>query len=692
MKHRILNILSNTFFIALVLFAIVFVFIPEGMFQKHKIDLVLSEIIQENSFIFYEDLDSDGKSEKIRRYIDPNGMNALNVYLIDGTIVDQFNFGREAVLSWLFFAYDRDNNGFKEIYDLSHSNDSIFLNWVEPLNENDNVPHSVFVTTMPYNRYGNIDYDGRSFQIADLNNDGYNEILFSVTGGYSKFPRRIFAYDFENDSICSSPFTGAKCYISEIKDINDDGYPEVILSTSANANIQHNDTILDDEHSYLIVLDHNLNFQFKPVSFYGYPSGVRAFAGKTGENWFLFGIFHLAGVNGESQKLFMYDIGGEEIKHIEIPGKGADFIRSKTDTTTFVLIEKNGRISFYDEKLDKKYSQQVHFKLKYQFDLDRDGNYEWIDYSADNTRTVYVYTFDFSECTTVTFPIGGKNKYCFKISGIQSPEKGLFQVQKDEYNYIYKYYKNKYYYLRFPFYCGIYLFLLLVVYVIQRLQRYQTERKMAIEKQISELQLKTVRSQMDPHFTFNALNSINNIIYKEDKKTAQRYFTKFSKLVRSTLEVADKITRTLEDEIEFTSNYLALEKLRFKEKLNYEINVAGNVDKSLHIPKMIIQIYAENAIKHGLKYKEKDGLLKIDVSQEDSILRIVIEDNGIGRKKAAELNTRSTGKGMKIMKTIGELYYKLYKSQIRQTIDDLYDENGNPSGTRVTVEIISKPE
>jgi sensor histidine kinase YesM len=241
-------------------------------------------------------------------------------------------------------------------------------------------------------------------------------------------------------------------------------------------------------------------------------------------------------------------------------------------------------------------------------------------------------------------------------------------------------------------YIGIYLFLLLIVYIIQKLQRYQTERKIAIEKQISELQLKTIRSQMDPHFTFNALNTISSIIYREDKEKAHRYFTKFSKLVRATLEASEKITRTLNEELDFTENYLMLEKIRFKDKFEYEIKLAENVNKEILIPKMIIQIYVENAIKHGLKHKEKDGLLKIDISQNKTILKIIIEDNGIGRKRAAELETFGTGHGMKIMESIGKLYFKLYKTEIRQKIEDLYDTKGNAAGIRVVVEILKKEE
>ncbi len=236
----------------------------------------------------------------------------------------------------------------------------------------------------------------------------------------------------------------------------------------------------------------------------------------------------------------------------------------------------------------------------------------------------------------------------------------------------------------------IFLLLLFLGYFILNLRRRRMQQREKTEKQISELQLKTIRSQMDPHFTFNALNSISTAIYKENKENAYRYFTKFSKLIRSSLEVSDKISRTLEEEIDFTRNYLDLEKIRFKENFNYLINVDQKVDQQLTIPKMIIQNYAENAVKHGLKHITEDRKLNIDIKQFYDHIKIIVEDNGVGRESAAKQKQFSTGKGLAIMNSIYDLYFKLYKIRIKQEIEDLYDEHGNPAGTRVIISIPSE--
>lgn len=192
---------------------------------------------------------------------------------------------------------------------------------------------------------------------------------------------------------------------------------------------------------------------------------------------------------------------------------------------------------------------------------------------------------------------------------------------------------------------------------------------------------------MNPHFTFNAINSISSVIYKEDKKTAYNFFTKFSDLIRYTLNNAEKIAVPLADEIEFVTNYLDLEKFRFKEKFYFEIQVGDRVDRNVKVPRMILQTFAENAVKHGLSQLEKEGILKIHLSQNDKILKIVVEDNGIGREAASKLSIHGTGKGMRIIDQIFELYQKLKGKRITHDVEDLKDSKNKATGTRVTIEL-----
>ena len=136
----------------------------------------------------------------------------------------------------------------------------------------------------------------------------------------------------------------------------------------------------------------------------------------------------------------------------------------------------------------------------------------------------------------------------------------------------------------------------------------------------------------------------------------------------------------------FVENYLDLEKLRYKDKFIYKITISDNVDHNWRIPKMVLQTYVENSIKHGLRHKETGGLLTIHIKANNKQLELSIEDNGIGRKKAAEVSTGSTGKGLGIMEHYFTLFNKYNDTKIRHEIIDLTDA-GVAIGTRVVVTI-----
>jgi len=212
-------------------------------------------------------------------------------------------------------------------------------------------------------------------------------------------------------------------------------------------------------------------------------------------------------------------------------------------------------------------------------------------------------------------------------------------------------------------------------------------RKAQKEKEIIELQLKTIKSQIDPHFAFNAINTIASFIYSEDPDVTYDYFTRFARMIRNILEDNEKISRLLTEELDFVRNYLELQKMRFKDKFDYEILLDENIPPDTTIPKMIVQTYAENAIKHGLMHRKEGGKLTINVKKEDSRLLVTIEDNGVGREMAAQLNPNTTRRGLKIMEQIIELYGKLYHTGITQDIIDLADVDGRPLGTRVVLTV-----
>lgn len=227
---------------------------------------------------------------------------------------------------------------------------------------------------------------------------------------------------------------------------------------------------------------------------------------------------------------------------------------------------------------------------------------------------------------------------------------------------------------------------IILVYTIRRILQHQ-KRKAIAEREKIELQLKTIKNQIDPHFAFNAMNMVGSLVYKGDPDTVYDYFTRFARLIRSTLQDSEKIARPLEDELEFVKNYIEIQKTRFKDKFNFDLTVDDNTDLTIEVPKMIIQTHAENALKHGLMHRKENGLLTIAIHQQNKRLSIEIKDNGIGRKKAAEVSKGSTGKGMQIIQQIFTLYNKLFGYKIEQEVIDLTDDNGEAAGTKVVMTI-----
>lgn len=225
------------------------------------------------------------------------------------------------------------------------------------------------------------------------------------------------------------------------------------------------------------------------------------------------------------------------------------------------------------------------------------------------------------------------------------------------------------------------------------LELKETQKRLALEKQYRNSELKALKAQMNPHFIFNALNSIQEYIILNEKNLASDYLGKFADLMRNYLHQSDAGTITLQEEVESLEMYLELEALRFGEDLNYTIEVAKNIaTESVQIPTMLVQPYAENALKHGLLHKKGERNLKVTFSQpNEKTLRCTVIDNGIGRKAAATLKNRrgDTHKSFATQANENRLDLLNYKKnkQIGVHITDLYDPLENPIGTKVTLDI-----
>ncbi len=226
--------------------------------------------------------------------------------------------------------------------------------------------------------------------------------------------------------------------------------------------------------------------------------------------------------------------------------------------------------------------------------------------------------------------------------------------------------------------------------------RYKNDEIALKNEQIAkanlELEKRMLRAQMDPHFIFNSLNSIQHLIAMDDKYAALKYLSTFSKLMRQTLENSISISVPIADEIQLLECYLTLEGLRFNRCFDYQIDIDDTVDiYNTEIPFLLIQPYVENAIVHGLMPKKKDSKLEVSLSSYDRKLHCSIKDNGIGRSAAREIkNKRKRGHCSRGMSVTQRRLALLNKDPAHQTfikITDLFDERDNAAGTMVKISI-----
>lgn len=237
------------------------------------------------------------------------------------------------------------------------------------------------------------------------------------------------------------------------------------------------------------------------------------------------------------------------------------------------------------------------------------------------------------------------------------------------------------------------LFFTFYKYQIRKIEK-QNEillQKNELEKNLNLSTLKAIKSQMNPHFFYNALNTIQSYILANDKKQAVNYLSKFSSLTRNILEMTEKEFISINEEITTMSLYLDIEKARFDKDFEYEINTENISDLEHKIPSMLLQPYIENAVKHGLLHKNGLKKLLITFSKNGDKIRIEIDDNGIGRQKSAELNAiknkNHNSFATNAMQNRIDLLNKNNKNKITIDFIDKMNQSQQSQGTTVVIEI-----
>lgn len=298
-----------------------------------------------------------------------------------------------------------------------------------------------------------------------------------------------------------------------------------------------------------------------------------------------------------------------------------------------------------------------------------------------------------SQRNTVVYNKLSEGTYTFQLRAKNGDVKS--EIKEVKFVVLGVFYKQWWFYLV----CMLGICMLIWYYYYSKNKRLQEKQQLLLDKQSKEmenifLKLESLRSQMNPHFIFNALNSIQDYILHNEKKLARTYLVKFSRLIRLYLEHSQKDAISLQEELVALNLYLELEKDRFEDSFKYEVAVSKQIDiEQVNIPTFLLQPYVENAIKHGLLHKKDNRELSvtIDIDQNKQQLICVIDDNGVGREASRIINSKkpfypksfsSAANAKRI-----ELLNKTREKRIHLHIEDKKDTESNATGTKVTVTI-----
>ncbi len=686
MKH-LRNFYSSPYVLSLIPFIVISLLVQNGI-KKYSLEIVSSITVSKDSYVWFEDLDNDGSSEKIVAVNQPTS-TGLAFSNVNG-IINHFGFNGNfnfVSKSCLFITGDKDDNGTKEIYAFTLAGDSIFLHIIDDYKDSSIPVRNHFIaTTGPGMK--SPDPFIIPAEMEDLDGDGIKELIFGIGSGYSEYPRRVYSYYIHKDSLVTSPESSYFIWRILQADINGDGKREIIPYGYATTNISPEKAVYHDFSSFLIVLDQNLRFLFPPLEFPGRYSKVTPFTINKGDENSL-GILYNQASGLVKSIIYFVTPGGMLSDSIQLPFHAINCLNTSLsgNENLYLLEIPRDKLGLFNASFQQLKILKLADDIRViQMDIDLDGKDE-ILIALPEEGKIYIFREGLNNPVSAQVTFEGYNSdiITLKIDGNETP---LISVQSGPKQYMLKYRKNPGYPYYLFFYPGIYLAILAFALTIKSIQKNQLKKKYDNENKIAQLQLALIKSQLDPHFTLNAINSIIYSLEYTDRRVAGDQLRRFANLYRNLLLSATSVQWSLGEELDFCSDYLVLEKMRFGEKIDYRITCPDNVKKTTLVPKLFIQIHVENAIKHGLSLLDSEGLVTINLNKINGILSVEITDNGVGRQKSKSQKRITTSKGLEIISELYSIYNKYYDEKISYELIDLY-HNGSAAGTKVNIRIIN---
>lgn len=682
---KLKSIIFSIWFLALIIAFPAIVIVIQKI-EKYNISLVNKKLSRTHELVHFADLDSDGTKEKILSFLANDEIFSIQCLHSNGTLEDQYNFPKSFSIGLRNIFFDDTNkNGFTEIYGFTINSDSVFLNYIEPFNENDEFT-TIFITTVNTDFRKELDVYVPEVLFADLNGDGLNEVIFSVEVGYNWFPRKIYAFDASKGKIKESQNFGSHFNSFAAVDVNSDGRSEILCVSSSAHNIPKETPVkYVDDRSRLFLFDSDLNELRPPINFSpGLGSRTKYFI--TGENKII--VNHInKSYNPPLSYAFRFDLEkfqpeGDTLFYNLTEIHDIQFFQETENT--FAVFSTLGNFFRINERAEiiykKKFGDEPQYSLRGMCNFENSGLTYFVSSLTDQKLCIY-----FDEFKRKYELIN--QDYSTSLVVVKVPNKPEFIVISNSLIMEYEITRNRLFFLIAPVILGIYFLSVFFIWVIRYSLIRQIQQKIDLQNQVRDLQLKTLKNQLDPHFIFNTFNTIASVIKQGRNEEAYDVMVLFSKLLRQNMDNSNAIYTSLKAELGFVRGYLSIQKYRFTDLFDFTIEVEKGTNTSVTIPKMLLQIHVENSLKHGIRPLGNNGLLVIKISQELQKIIIIIEDNGIGREKAKQYNTESSKIGLTALSQIIDLNNKNQKNNIQQEIIDIKDENGEALGTRVVITI-----
>lgn len=643
------------------------------------------QAIADGQRIEYIDVNGDQNSEEFIYYhLSDNRQPVVNQYSSSGEFQNVWYLDGEVAENFDFITGDYNNDSLKEVYVFSFYRQCLCLYGLIPGKSN----RFLIEKESVFKFDEKIDYRHiaiRSGGVVDLNNDGFGEVIFTANSRFTTSPRGVFAYDIVNDSLYKSVNFGLQLIGNPIVfDINGDNKPEIFLSTLNNTNQAWETPREQAQFSASFVLQSNLDYYMVPHLYENRMSVTSTFPVQGEPNKIASLSWPLR--DDKNTRLLILNQNGEIIKRKNLLHESFVFDPKRSNWEHILLFNKKGHITEFNNQLSANKTTLLNSPINQVTFLDIDNNSKEEVVIVQNNKLT-IFQNDFSNPVSIEIPGLNVNKVAFSV--MHNSEFGnKLSVQNYNQHYLINYSKNKLYWLQYL----VYLLSVIVSYGFYLMVRHFHYSQVNQIKHDNEtfylMQMELIRNQLDPHFLFNALNSISFSINKDDRKTAYSNVGLFSKFLRESIVSLDEFSRSLQEEVVYVKNYLALEKFRFKDKFNYDFIIGPGVVQSIKVPKLILFSFIESALKKGVLPKNIGGRIEITIDNiKGKGICIIVTDTGLYRN--IENGFESHTKNMQMMHRIVSYFNKFNQTKIEICYEDL---GGEVESKGSKVEIVIPPE